>query len=840
MPELIAAMTEHGAAVLVAPPGAGKTTVVPPALLDAGLGGGGRIVLLQPRRVAARAAARQMARTRGGRVGDEVGFHVRFERKIGAKTRIEVLTEGLLTRQLQADPLASDLGLVILDEFHERSVHADMALALLAEVRREVRPDLRLLVMTATLDAAPVAAFLGGCPVIESMGRPYPVAVEHAPVPSGARVIDHCASLIGGLLRDEAAESGHVLAFLPGMGEIRRVQERLGGAYGALVLPLHGSLPAQAQDRALAPCKGRKVVLATNVAETSLTIEGVRTVVDSGLARSPRFDAALGLERLETIRIPRASADQRAGRAGRTGFGRCIRLWSQPDDRALAAFEVAEILRTDLCRPLLEIYAWGGRPETFGWFESPSAPQIARAEAVLRAIGALDERGLTPIGRMLARLPVHPRLGRVLIAGHEAGRPIEAAAIAALASERDIFREPPVHAGESDLDLRLQVLEELDDDQDAAAVSRRWGLDRGGIRSVQAARRQLAAAARSALGLAPSPSSSDMAADLRAMLLAGFPDRVGRRRSGAGRRYQMVGGHGAALHPASAVLDAELIVAIGIEAGRRGGTHGDHVIRIAAALQRDELATETRLETRFDVNRLAVEQRVVVHHHGLTIAERQAGKLADEGVVVAVLAEAALADPDRAFALDDDALALLNRLRWLAWVMPELELPELQELGHASADTDAASPTSVFVQSLCSGRRSFAELRKAPIAAAIRKHIGRAGIQALERHAPPTLLLAAGGTGRLSYEPGQPPVLRARIQHLFGTVELPLLGGGRQAVVVHLLAPNDRPAQVTSDLAGFWAGAYLAVRRDLRGRYPKHAWPEKPTAADGRPRRRRR
>lgn len=681
----------------------------------------------------------------------------------------------------------------------------------------------------------------------------HPVAIEHRPLPARRPLADHCAGVIGELLsaaeqaqgRAVQESAGHILAFLPGMAEIRRVERRLGRAQGASVLPLHGALPAESQDRALAPSRRRKVVLATNVAETSITIEGVRHVVDGGLVRSPRFDAALGMERLETVRIPRASADQRAGRAGRTGPGHCVRLWSEPEDRALSPFAVAEIRRMDLCRPVLEILAWGARPRTFGWFEAPGTEQIERAEATLRRINALDDGGLTTIGRTLARLPVHPRLGRVLIAGHALGRSRDAATIAALAAERDIFVEAPEHAGESDLDLRLQALQELDEEADGAAVIRRWGLDRGATRRVQSARRQLAAAARAALGAQPQ-AQGDPATDHRAMLLAGFPDRVGARRSGGGRRYRMVGGHGAALHPNSAVGDAEFIVAVAIEAGRRGGTHADHVIRIAAALDPAELSTETRLETRFDAARLAVNQRLVVHHHGLPLKEQQPGAHGDESAITAALIEAAVADPDRAFDLDDEARALLDRVRWLAGVMPELGLPLLLELGHGdgpglkdTGDVATSTPGQAMLESLCSGRRSFADLRKAPVRVAIRQILGRDGIAALKRHAPESLPLAAGGQGRLTYQPGEAPVLRARIQQLFGTEDLPRLGGGRQAVLVHLLAPNGRPAQVTADLAGFWTGAYLDVRKELRGRYPKHAWPERPTVADARRGRRR-
>ncbi len=598
IPGLVAALA-GGAAVLTAPPGAGKTTRVPPALLAAGMagdGGAGKIVVLEPRRIAARAAARRMAEEGGWRVGEEVGYQVRFERRAGPRTRILVVTEGILVQMLQADPFLDGIGALVFDEFHERSLHVDLALAMARRVQREVRPDLRLLVMSATLDPGPVAAFLGGCPVIASPGRLFPVAVEHLAPPASAADRsakpggpDLAVQVAAGVRRALAASPGDLLVFLPGVGEIARCGEALAplaAEQGLAVLPLYGDLPAEQQDAALRPLGKRKVVLATNVAETSVTVDGVTAVVDSGLARRLRFDPATGLDRLELARVSRAAADQRAGRAGRQAAGLCVRLWPAWEDAALQPAELPEIRRVDLAAPALQLLAWGESDlAALGWFEAPDPTALAAALRLLALLGAVDGAGVTQLGRTLARLPVHPRLGRLLVEGHARGVAAEAALLAALLAERDPFRHAAGSRGERRpaQPSRSDLLDRL---EDLAAFERRavWpeSLNPGAARQVLRARDQLADLIRRELGpAAPPPAAGNEAGQrsaaaeealLRA-LLAAYPDRLARRREPGSPRAVMVGGRGVVLGDESAVCDPELFLCVDLAepAGARPG-----------------------------------------------------------------------------------------------------------------------------------------------------------------------------------------------------------------------------------------------------------------------------
>ncbi len=812
LPAVLDALRRDGAVVVVAPPGAGKTTRVPPAVLDAGLAGAGKVVMLQPRRVAARASAARIAAERGVSLGAEVGYRVRFDDRTSATTRIEVLTEGLLTRRLQADPFLEDVGCVVLDELHERSLHADLALAMLAEVR-QARDDLRLVVMSATLDPGPVADFLG-CAVVEAAGRAYPVEVAYDPAPLDGRPAERAAAAALQALRDTA--DGHVLVFLPGVGEIERAAERLVGA-PAQVLPLHGSLSADAQDRALAPSADRKIVLATNIAETSVTLEGVRVVVDTGLARVPRFDPAIGLTRLELGRISRASAEQRAGRAGRTGPGRCRRLWTEAEHRGLLDFEAPEIRRVDLSGAALEVLGWGAEPTTFGWFEAPPPAALAHADAVLRQVGARDDAGLTALGRTLLRLPLSPRLARVVVAGHAAGHQTAAATVAALAAERDLYRDPPDHVGDSDLTLRLDALAAHARGRTPPGVSRRAAAQ------VAKARDQLVRVAIGALGR-PSADAPADEVTLARLLLAGFPDRVGRRRAPNGQRFRLASGAGARLDERSAVRHAELIVAVTLDGARRG-ERAEHRVRIATAIDAADLPTTTAVETRFDPEREAVTQVQVTRYLGLVLAEVPAGRAADAAQVARTLAEAVAVDPPRALALGADAAAFVDRLRWLAAADPTLDLPTLPEL-------QPGAEVSPLLEALCHGHRSFAGLRRLDLLRWLQGWLGHAVVQTADRLAPTHLPLPDGTRGRLTYTPGEPPVLAAQLQRLFGLTETPRVAGGKAPVLLHLLAPNQRPTQITADLASFWANGYPEVRKQLRGRYPKHRWPEDPLTAE--------
>ncbi len=845
LPEILGALREHASLVLRAPTGAGKTTRVPPALADAGLAGERRIVMLEPRRVAARAAARRMASERHGRLGDEVGYQIRFERRAGAKTRILVVTEGILVRMLQDDPFLEAFGIVVFDEFHERNLQSDLSLAMARRVQREVRPDLKLVVMSATLDPQPLAAYLGDCAVVESAGRLHPVAIHYLEKADPGELPAAAAAAVRRCLPETP---GDVLTFLPGVGEIRRTAELLEPLTAERelrIMPLYGELPSARQDAVLAPGDRRKVVLATNVAETSITIDGISAVVDSGLARVLRFDPSCGLDRLELSRISRASAEQRAGRAGRQGPGRCLRLWTRHDDRTLPETETPEIRRVDLAGPALQLMAWGERdPAEFEWFEAPEPAVLSRALELLAALGAVDRRGLTEVGRTLAALPLNPRLGRLVVAGHRLGVTRRAALAAALLSERDLVRRPigpaAVAAASSPSDLldRLEAVESFERTGYGATAQGPIHGDRA--RRVLATGRQLAKLATRELGPTPASPGDDDEALLRC-LLAAYPDRVARRRRPGSARAVMVGGRGVRLAETSSVRESELFLAVELDAGRRGAgrrgagaaaVRGEALVRRASAVESAWLpAAECRTsdDVVFDEERERVVALRRTRYRDLVLAETEG--VADAAAAETVLAAAAAEHLDRALALDRDEVAsFLDRLRSLAEWMPELALPTFDP-----PELRALLPT------LCAGRRSFDQLRRAPLVPVLAGMLDHSQRDALDRHAPERVTVPSGSRVRLRYEPGKPPVLAVRIQEMFGLRETPRVAAGRVAVLLHLLAPNMRPQQVTQDLRSFWENTYPEVRGELKARYPRHAWPQNPWEAppERRPRRRR-
>jgi ATP-dependent helicase HrpB len=829
LPGLLAALRRGPSAVLVAPTGAGKTTRVPPALLAAGIGGG-QIVMLEPRRIAARAAARRMAQEGGWTLGEEVGYQVRFERKSGPATKILVVTEGILVQRLQSDPFLEGVGAVIFDEIHERSLATDLSLAMARRVQREVRPDLRLLAMSATVDPGPIAAFLGdegGAPTLESRGRLHPVDILYIERPDDRPLPAQAAAAVRRVLGETA---GDVLVFLPGVAEIQRTAEALAGLAAErdlAVLPLYGDLPAERQDEVLRPLSRRKVVLATNVAETSITIDGVTAVVDSGLVRRLRFDPATGLDRLELGKVSRASADQRAGRAGRQAPGVCLRLWPAYEHPALPERETPEIARVDLAGPALQLLAWGESDlGAFGWFEPPSPESLAAAVQLLRRLGAVDDQGVTSLGTTMARLPVHPRLGRLLLAGHAAGRTREAALLAALLSERDPFPRGargagPRRSSRSDLLDRLDALEGFarrDSDEGER-------LNAGAARFVLRARDQLADMAKRELGGGARRSEGDE--PLLRALLAAYPDRVARRREPRSPRGVMMGGRGVRLAEESAVLDAELFLCVELAAG------AEALVRQASAVEPGWLPADrlrTAVELDFDESRERVAAWKRTRYEDLVIAEAEVPP-PDAAETARVLAEAAADRLDRALALDDpEVAAFLARVRSLADWRPELTLPRFTD-----------GEIRDLLPALAAGRKSFAELRRAPLLDALQGALSHEQREALRREAPERLEVPSGSHVRLTYEPGKPPVLAARIQELFGLAETPRVAAGRVAVLLHLLAPNGRPQQVTHDLRSFWENTYPQVRKELAGRYPKHSWPLDPWNArpERRPGRRR-
>jgi ATP-dependent helicase HrpB len=836
LPDLLEVLRRQSCVVLRAPTGAGKTTRVPPAILNAGLVKQGKIIILEPRRLAARAAARRMSMERGSRLGDEIGYQVRFERQCGPHTRILTVTPGILLRFLQDDPFLESAGTVIFDEFHERSLESDLALGMVRLVQQTVRPELRIIVMSATLEVDAVAAYLGGCPIIASEGRLFPVNVVYEPRSEQDSWPVAAAKATGRLL-DQT--DGGVLVFLPGMQEIRqtaRELEDLARERDLLVLPLHGDLPPEQQDAALLPQERRKVVLATNVAETSVTVEGITGVVDTGLARILIFDASVGLDRLRLAPISRAAADQRAGRAGRLQPGICVRLWSALSHRSRPEQTEPEVRRLDLAGAVLQLLCWGESDLLrFPWLEPPREATVTQALSLLRRLGALDEKGVTDLGRVLGRLPVHPRLGRLLVEGQRWGCPERVALAAALLSERDPFtrtlerspgegyREPTL----SDLLDRVEALELYE--QQRGRASPLGILHRGAAQFVLRARDQLLRAIRvepatqvlstqySVLSTQHSvPCSADEAV-LRS-LLAAFPDRLARRREPGSRRGVMVGGRGVRLAPTSAVIEPELFLCVDVDAGQT-----EAVVRQASTVRREWLAPEqlqSVVEVFFDPQAERVAARKQVRFEDLVLEETTAA-LSSEDETARVLTAAASEHLERVLPPEDSPGGrYLTRLRCLGQWMPELHLPTLDE-----AELRELLPW------LSRGCRSFADLRKADWLGLLRGRLTHEQRQAVEREAPERLLVPSGNRVTLRYELGRPPVLAVRIQEVFGLQQTPRIAGGRVSVLLHLLGPNFRPQQVTDDLASFWTNTYPQIRKELRARYPKHAWPEDPWTA---------
>lgn len=827
LPQVVAAIADRGVAVVTAPPGSGKTTRVPPALLDAvqqGIletDGGGEVWLVQPRRVAARLAAKRIADERGERPGHTVGWRVRFDNRTSAATRLVAMTEGMLLRAIQADPFLEAVSVVVLDELHERSLDLDVALALLTELRRDARPDLVVVAMSATLDSESVAAFLGDAtpaPVVVAEGRRYPVAVQHIPRPSDAWVDARVAGGVRRLVDETADQGGHVLAFLPGVGEIRRTQERLAELIADVrgqrveVLPLHGRLSLAEQAHALAPAAHRKVVLATNIAETSVTLDGVVAVVDGGDVRRSRFDPATGLTRLETVPCSHASAEQRAGRAGRTRAGRCLRTWTADEHRIRPTQDPPEIQRADLSGALLRLLELGAAPEQLAWLDAPPEAALAEAHALLRTLGCTDHRGLTALGQRVAALPVHPRLGRVVVAGQDAGILHAAATAAALVSEPPLFgREGP--RGAPDL---VTLVEQVADGHVPGARKR-------ALQGVRAVAEQLV---RAAGGGRRQRFHED---DLLDAILAGFPERLGVRRGPGSQSFRLASGRGAELRRPEVAPHAEVIVALALT-GRSGR---EAVVDLAAEVPAAwvESRTQWHTEVTFDPDRQRVFAQKVGRVGLLEVGRKPTGQRPDGHAVATALAAAARRDLDRALPWTPDAEQVAHRLRFVAHHRPDAGLPV--------PDDDLRVGV---LDTLCQGRSGFADLRKADLAAALLDTLTWPQKQQLDALAPARLRLPSGSTAKVTYStPDAPPVLAARFQQVFGWTETPRVAGGRVPVLMHLLAPNMRPAQITADLAGFWAGTWADVRRDLRGRYPKHAWPEDPATAraEDRPRRKR-
>ena len=850
LPQIVAALRENQSVVLRAPTGAGKTTRVPPALLDALVSRPSqadlrRVIVLEPRRVAARAAARRMAFERGCSLGEEVGYQVRFDRKWCERTRILVVTEGTLVRMLQDDPFLDDIAVVVFDEFHERSLDTDLSLGMVRRVQQTVRPDLKMVVMSATLGVEAVSRYLGDAPIVVSEGRLFPVEILYEPRGDRlslsiavARAVERSLSwrtLPASANSADASSVGHdILVFLPGQREIReaaRELESLARQHDLLVMPLFGELSPEQQDATLQRQAKRKIVLATNVAETSVTVDGVAAVIDTGLSRQLRFDPNVGLDRLELLPISRASAEQRAGRAGRQQPGLCIRLWNEASHRARPEHTTPEIQRVDLAGPVLQLKAWGESDVfAFPWFEPPRAESIAQAESVLRRLGAVDAHGsVTELGVTLTKLPVHPRLGRLLLEGVRLGQPERAALAAALLSERDPFESHAsrVHhkaSSESDVLERVEGLEEFE--RTGREATSFGNISRGAAQFVMQTKEQLLRLVRSPAfrrnerqgdERPPKGGTTNTEPLLRA-LLAAFPDRLAKRREANSPRGIMVGGRGVKLGPQSRVTQAELFLCLDVE-----GSGSEALVRSASAVERSWLPDEMLtigMEVFFDEPSGRVQARRQVCWDDLILEESPAPLPVDDSVA-RMLAEAATTHWDDVCPKDDSpAASFLARVGCLREWLPELNLPAF----------DVAQLQSLL-PSLCLGRRSLAELRNAPWLETIQAVLTSAQWQAVEREAPTHLTVPSGSRIALEYEVSRPPILAVRIQEIFGLRETPRVARGRVPVLLHLLAPNSRPQQVTDDLPSFWANAYPIIRGELRRRYPRHSWPDDPLTA---------
>ncbi|HYG89420.1 MAG TPA: ATP-dependent helicase HrpB [Azospirillum sp.] len=824
LPELLSALKERGVAVLQAPPGAGKTTRVPLALLDEPWLQGRKVIVLEPRRLAARAAARRMAAMLGEGVGQTVGYRVRLDTKVGPKTRIEVVTDGLFLRQLQDDPELAGVGAVLFDEFHERGIDSDLALALCLEARGALRDDLRLVVMSATLDGGPAAALLDA-PVVTSEGRAFPVGTRHLDPPAqGARIEDAVASAVRKALHEE---TGNVLVFLPGAGEIRRVQGLLEGAVapGVHVAPLYGDLPADAQDRAIGPTPPgtRKVVLATPIAETSLTIEGIRVVVDSGLMRVPRFDPRSGMTRLVTAKVSQASAEQRRGRAGRLEPGVCYRLWHESTHKALVPFTPPEILDADLAPLALELAMWGvADPNALAWLDPPPASSLAQARELLRELGALDAaNAITAHGRRMAGFGVHPRLAHMMLAGKDLGLGGLACEVAALLGERDIVKAQPGFR-DSDLRLRIELLRSLDG-EGRIRTGRGLSVERGGaqqaLRQARQWQRQLRAGGEGEVG------STGL------LVALAYPDRIAQRRSGLGgggssgpaAQYRLSNGRGA-FFAEPEPLSAEDWLAV---ADLDGAARESRIFLAApVALPELEEAFAEHLRTETVVTWDSREQVVLARRRRMLFAlvlkdERLANPPA-EALTAAMLQgvrEMGLA-----------CLPWTDELRkWQARVsfLRRIEGEEWPDVSDAALLENLGDWLAPFL----SGVSRRAHLDRVDLSSALRALLPWAMQKRLDEEAPTHVAVPSGSRVPIDYA-AEEPVLAVRLQEMFGLAETPLIAGGRVPLLLHLLSPARRPVQVTRDLASFWANAYKAVKADLKGQYPKHYWPDDPMQAE--------
>ncbi|MFH1027519.1 MAG: ATP-dependent helicase HrpB [Pseudomonadota bacterium] len=822
LPELVSAVRSHPNVLLCAPPGAGKTTCVPLELIKLFPSDAGRIIMLEPRRIAAVSAARWMARTLGEEAGQTVGYSIRFESRTSADTRIEVVTEGILTRRIQNDPLLEGVAMVIFDEFHERSIHADLGLALCLDLQQQVREDLKILVMSATLDIAPLAAMLDNAPVINSEGRSFPVEEIYLDEHGETRLPLRMAAAIHRALNET---EGDILAFLPGSGEIRACAARLAesGISGRkiTVCQLYGDLPFNEQQKAIQPGGQRKVVLATSIAETSLTIEGVKVVIDSGVSRRMQFDPARGMNRLVTLRESRASAEQRKGRAGRLAPGICYRLFSRHTLNAMIPHTPPEIRETDLSPLLLELSAWGtADPLALRWLEEPPVAAMESARTLLVELDALDAAGrITPQGHEMLRLPLHPRLGRLLLRSRELNCIHLGCDLAALLSERDFIRvsrtDHAILASHSDVSDRLDALRNWRGHGKGEA-----SLDPAALKNVERVVVQLARLVNSSLQKKHESLDDDL---ISRLLLAAYPDRVARRRVGGGDGYLLANGRGARLSPRSAVRVAEYVVAVALD----GGSQAEALIHLAAGVAEDIVRDERsgHIVREASVSWSERDGRAVATRlEKLGAVQLSSETFVPDASQLVPAVIAAVRNSEMALlTLDETVRSLQGRVNLMRSAFPEREWPDL-------SDGALLATLEEWLAPHIAGVNNSKRLAQLDVAGLLRQQLDYRQQRELDQLAPTHLTVPSGSRVRLDYT-GENPVLAVKLQELFGLKDTPAIADGRVMVLLHLLSPAGRPIQVTRDLKGFWDGAYQQVKKELKGRYPKHPWPDDPWSA---------
>ncbi len=822
LPALQEALTAGPSVVLQAPPGSGKTTRVPLALLEAIPPERGRIIMLEPRRLAAVSAARWMAKTLGEEIGQTLGYSIRFDSQVSDKTRIEVVTEGILTRRLQTDPGLEGVAMIIFDEFHERSLQADLALALSLDLRRSRRTDLKILVMSATLDCGPVASLLGGAPVIASAGEAFPVEERYRENDGGKPLPERIVGTVLAALRET---SGDILVFLPGAGEIRACGEALlagleGKGQGLSLHPLYGDLPFEEQERAILPSCQRKIVLATNIAETSLTIEGVKTVIDSGLTRRLQYDPATGMNRLVTLAVSRAAAEQRKGRAGRLGPGVCYRLYSRHAFQTLIPFAPPEMLVSDLSSLVLELGVWGVKdPADLSWLDPPPAAAWESAKRLLFDLGALDAKGaVNPVGRSMARLPLHPRLARLLQRAAELGFIHLGADLSALLSERDIFRGTPsgsrVQGEGSDLSERLDVLRQWRRKKEPASGTDPWAL-----RAVDRASQQLLRL----MGKDSKGSGEEPGTILPRLLLRAFPDRIAKRREEGEGRFLLNQGRGVRLPSKSRLAKTPFIIAVQVDAGEKA----EGMVHLAEPVAEDLLREEmrTRLETVRRVEWDKREGRIIsTLEERLGAVQLSARPFPPAEEEAALLICEAIRSASARINFSEEVRQFQGRVSLMRRTFHRETWPDLSEERLLSAPQDWLLPW-------LKGIRTRDQLAGLDLLPPLRAQLSREQQRLLGERAPGFLVVPSGHRVALDYASGDLPVLAVKLQEMFGQADTPKIAGGRVKVLLHLLSPARKPVQVTQDLKGFWNSGYQQVKKELKGRYPKHPWPDDPWKA---------